>query len=146
VSGYFIDIFRGAASLISGFSVTLRALFSPAVTVQYPRQKLPPAAGFRGHPVLAVEQETGRPKCIACGTCARACPSGCIQVEGRKQEGEKRKYPALFVLDFTRCSLCGTCVEVCPVAALAYSKNYGAAGFTREAFVLDLLGQPGERP
>jgi len=145
VSGYFTEILSGAWSLIKGFGVTLQALFSPTVTVQYPRQKLPPAQGYRGHPKLVVDQETGRPKCIACGSCARACPSVCIRVEGEKGEGEKRKYPTVFILDFTRCSLCGTCVEVCPVNALAYSKTYGAADVTREAFVLDLLGQHGER-
>jgi len=145
VRRYFTEILEGAWSLINGFGVTLRAFFSPAVTVQYPRQKLSPGEGYRGHPFLVLEQETGRPKCIACGTCARACPSACIRVEGGKREGEKRKYPTVFILDFTRCSLCGTCVEVCPVNALSYSKTYGAAGFTRETFILDLLGQHGGR-
>jgi len=142
VSSYFTEIFWGAVSLINGFAVTLQALFSPTVTVQYPRQKLTPAEGYRGHPVLVVEEETGRPKCIACGMCVRVCPSACIDVAGAKKEDQKRKSPTVFILDFTRCSLCGACVEVCPVHALAYSKTYAAADYTREAFVLDLLDGP----
>ena len=136
---YFGDLVTGAQSLIAGFAVTLKALLSPVVTVQYPREKIPVPAGYRGHPHLILEDDTGRPKCIACGTCMRLCPSQCIMVQGEKKEGDKRKYPTVFQVDFIRCSLCGTCSEVCPVAAIAYSDAYGLAGFTREEFQYDLL-------
>jgi NADH-quinone oxidoreductase subunit I len=69
----------------------------------------------------------------------RLCPSQCITVQGEKKEGDKRKYPTVFQVDFTRCSLCGTCSEVCPVGAIDYSDVYGLAGFTREEFLYDLL-------
>jgi NADH-quinone oxidoreductase subunit I len=62
-------------------------------------------------------------------------------VQGEKKEGDKRKYPTVFQVDFTRCSLCGTCSEVCPVAAIAYSAAYGLAGFTHGEFVMDLIKQ-----
>ena len=136
---YFGDLVIGAQSLIAGFAVTLKALFSPVVTVQFPREKLPVGKGYRGHPHLIMEAETGRPKCIACGSCMRLCPSKCFVVQGEKKEGDKRKYPTVFQIDFTRCSLCGTCSEVCPVAAIDYSAAYGLAGFTREEFQYDLL-------
>jgi NADH-quinone oxidoreductase subunit I len=141
VKKYFGDLVTGAQSLIAGFAVTLKALLSPVVTVQYPREKIPVPAGYRGHPHLIMEDDTGRPRCIACGTCMRLCPSQCITVQGEKKEGDKRKYPTVFQVDFTRCSLCGTCSEVCPVAAIAYSDAYGLAGFTREEFVMDLIKQ-----
>jgi NADH-quinone oxidoreductase chain I len=139
VKKYFGDLATGAQSLVAGFIVTLRALLSPVVTVQYPREKCPVGKGYRGHPHLILEDETGRPKCIACGSCMRMCPSRCFTVQGEKKEGDKRKYPTVFQLDFTRCSLCGTCSEVCPVAAIEYSDEYGLAGFTREEFHYDLL-------
>jgi len=139
VAGYFLELISGAQSLIAGFGVTLRALLSPVVTVQYPREKCPVGKGYRGHPHLIVEDETGRPKCIACGSCMRQCPSQCFTVKGEKKEGDKRKYPTVFQLDFSRCSLCGTCRDICPVAAIEYCDLYGIAGFTREEFHYDLL-------
>lgn len=139
MSGYFSDLLTGAKSLIDGFAVTFRALLSPAVTVQYPRQKAGVPDGYRGHPRLVFNKETGRPLCIACGLCARSCPSVCITVNGEKKQGDARKYPTVFYLNFIRCSQCGICVEVCPVTALAFSRAYGLAGFTREEFRLDLL-------
>lgn len=135
---YFGDLITGAKSLMAGFAVTARALVSPVVTVQYPREKIAVPKGHRGHPYL-VPDETGRPKCIACGSCMRLCPSQCITVQGEKKEGDKRKYPSAFIVDYTRCSLCGTCSEACPVAAIEYSDEYGLAGFTSGEFVLDLL-------
>jgi NADH-quinone oxidoreductase subunit I len=145
VKKYFSDLLTGAKSLLAGFAVTLRALLSPVVTVQYPRVKIPVPAGYRGHPHLVMEEDTGRPRCIACGSCMRLCPSQCITVQGEKKEGDKRKYPSVFQVDFTRCSLCGTCSEVCPAAALAYSDAYGLAGFTREEFHYDLLAHEAGR-
>ena len=136
---YLSELVTGAHSLIAGFAVTLKALLSPVVTVQFPRERLPVGKGYRGHPHLIMEDETGRPKCIACGSCMRLCPSQCITVQGEKKEGEKRKYPTVFQVDFTRCSLCGTCSEACPVGAIDYSASYGLAGWTREEFVYDLL-------
>jgi len=139
VSGYFSDLWTGAVSLLDGFAVTLKAMLSPVVTVQYPRERTPVPPGHRGYPRLVIEEDTGRPKCMACGSCARSCPSSCIAVEGVKKEGEQRKYPTLFQLDFTRCSQCATCVDVCPVHALVFTQDYSLAGFTREEFVFDLM-------
>jgi NADH-quinone oxidoreductase chain I len=138
VNKYFSELATGAQSLVAGFIVTFKALVSPVVTVQYPREKCTVGKGYRGHPQLVMD-ETGRPKCIACGSCMRLCPSQCFTVQGEKKEGDKRKYPTVFKLDFTRCSLCGTCSEVCPVAAIEYSDIYALAGFAREEFQYDLL-------
>ncbi len=138
MSGYFSDLLYGARSLLAGFGVTLRALLSPAVTVQYPREKTPPPKGYRGHVKLRTDAQ-GAFTCVACGTCSRMCPAGCIEVAGEKREGRPGRYPTRFMLDFTRCSLCGTCVEACPVGALAFSNVYAQAGTTREEFVIDLV-------
>ena len=136
---YFKELFRGCISLLKGLGVTVRALVSAPVTVQYPREKLSMQQGFRGHPVLVRDQESGRFRCIACGTCMKACPSGCISVTALRREGERRASPDHFVLDFTRCSLCGTCVEVCPVNGLAFSHTFAVAGRSKEEFVLNLM-------
>ena len=133
--------FRGAASLIAGLGVTLRAMFQPVVTCQYPREVITMAPRYRGHTKLLVEADNPeKNKCTACQICVRSCPSGSIvRVEGEKKEGEKRRTATEYILDFTTCSQCGICVEVCPFDALAFSHDYNLAVYTREECVLDLV-------
>ncbi|MDY0132297.1 MAG: NADH-quinone oxidoreductase subunit I [Desulforegulaceae bacterium] len=136
---YFKYFFIGLKSLLIGMGVTIKAFFSPVVTVQYPREKNIIPQAYRGHIVLVVNEKAGTHKCIACGTCSRSCPSHCIEISSEKKEGEKKKSLTKFDLDFTKCSLCGICVESCPVGAIEYSKEYNLAGFTKEEFHFDLL-------
>ena len=145
MKSYFSVIFTGAWSLISGLKVTIKALFSPIVTVQYPREKLVITPNYRGHIDLIKFEDTGSHKCITCGSCQRECPSDCIVVNGEKREGVKGKVLTEFTLDFTKCSLCGACVEVCPTDALDYSDEYELAGGTREEFHYDILKRVEER-
>lgn len=145
MKSYFSVIFTGAWSLITGLKVTIKALFTPIVTVQYPREKLVITPNYRGHIDLIKFEDTGSHKCITCGSCQRECPSDCIVVNGEKREGVKGKVLTEFTLDFTKCSLCGACVEVCPTDALDYSNEYELAGTTREEFHYDILKRVEER-
>ena len=131
----------GAISLIKGMGVTIKAFFSPVVTVQYPRETLTLTPRFRGHTKLVGDDEfPERTRCVACGICVKSCPSGSIKkVEGEKKEGEKKKTATTYILDFTTCSQCGICVEVCPFDALAFSHDYNPAGYSREDFCYDLV-------
>jgi NADH-quinone oxidoreductase subunit I len=140
MKSYFSELFTGAWSLIIGLKVTIKAMFRPIVTVQYPREKLEITPNYRGHIDLVKDEESGSHKCITCGSCMRECPSDCIVVEG-----VKGKALTVFTLDFTKCSLCGACVEVCPTDALDYSNDYELAGFTREEFHFDILKRLEER-
>lgn len=45
--------------------------------------------------------------CLACGTCAGACPVGAISEDGGK-----------FVIDENACVDCGTCAGACPADAI----------------------------
>lgn len=138
-------MYTGGKSLVEGLGVTMKALFMPIVTVQYPREEIDISPSFRGHIDLILDPEKNSYRCITCGMCEKSCPSDCITVKGEKREGEKKKTLVLFELDFTKCSLCGTCVEVCPVNALEYSKEYNLAAFSREAFHYDILKRLEER-
>jgi formate hydrogenlyase subunit 6/NADH:ubiquinone oxidoreductase subunit I len=136
-----VEIVKGAISLLVGMGVTIKAFFSPVVTVQYPREVIDITPGFRGHTKLLGDDENPeRTRCIVCQACVRDCPSKAIvRVEGEKREGEKKKTATEYMLDFTLCSQCGICVEVCPVDALAFSMDYNYTGYTREACHFDLV-------
>jgi len=139
MSGYFAELFSGTKSLAIGMGITFKYMFKPVVTVQYPHETLTMPPRYRGHIELVGDEETGESKCIVCGMCQRACPSGCITVAGEKAEGDKKKVLTKYILDFTTCSLCGSCVESCKPGAITFSKEYNLASRRREDFVIDLL-------
>ena len=141
---YFSEIFSGLWSLILGLSVTFVEFFKPTVTVQYPYQTLKMTNRYRGH-IELIANEEGKPNCISCMMCQRACPSGCISLAGEKVEGQKKKALTKYVLNFTKCSLCGSCVESCKFNAIEYSKAYNLASTRREDFIFDLLKRLEER-
>jgi hypothetical protein len=57
---YIADILTGAWSLIAGMGVTIRYMFKPVATVQYPRDRLPLPDAFRGH--IELVREGRRPQ------------------------------------------------------------------------------------
>ncbi len=141
MSGYFKEIYTGSKSLVVGLGITIKAFFAPVVTMQYPYETVKMTPRYRGHIELIKDEETGEPKCIVCGMCQKACPSGCITLAGEKPEGSKKKVLTKYILDFTKCSLCGQCVENCKPDAITFSKEYNLASPRREDFVFDLLAR-----
>lgn len=145
----------GLCSLIVGLRITGHNFFRPQLTVHYPREEVTNLDGFNGHVELVPSpKDPMLPKCIACGTCARNCPSQCIsldfeKIEPAEREGEdpqsggkkkkSRKKVTRFTLDFNYCSLCGLCVRTCPVDSLRFSRDVYLAGFDPREFRLDLL-------
>ena len=138
---YIKEVLVGGWSLVTGMSVTIRYMFKPVATVQYPREALPLPDAFRGHIELKRFAETGSYGCVACGECFRTCPSGVIKVQGLKEEADQPNRAAFYYIDFSRCSLCGLCVEVCPENALAFSREYEEVGVSRYSMVKDLIAR-----
>lgn len=124
----------GFKSLLIGMRITAREAAKPIITVQYPHETLKMPERFRGHVKLILDPVTGKSRCTACNLCVRACPSDCIEVDGMKREGEKKKSVTEYLLDFTTCSLCGSCVEACPSDAIEYSKAYNVVSQNRDDF------------
>ena len=91
MNAYFKNIFSGGWSLFVGMGITLRYFFKPVVTSSYPREVLPITPRYRGHIDLVYDPETGTDRCIVCGSCQKACPSGCIELAGEKLDGAKKK-------------------------------------------------------
>jgi len=65
---------------------------------------------IRGEVELAVAES----RCIHCGECIEACPTGRLEALG---EGSPAHYAPGAMLDAPECTLCGTCVVTCPVEA-----------------------------
>jgi NADH-quinone oxidoreductase subunit I len=139
MSGYLKELYSGTKSLLVGLKITGKYFFEPVVTLQYPYESLTMTPRFRGHIELVGDEETGLPKCVVCGMCQRACPSGCITLAGEKPEGAKKKVLTRYTLDFTKCSLCGLCVESCKFDAITFSKDYNLAGLDKKAYIYDLI-------
>ena len=108
--------------IVKGMALTLRHLFRPKFTRQYPEERWNPPSSFRGRPVLV--EEDGVERCVACGLCARVCPALAIEVQGAETELEKERYPERFEINMLRCIFCGFCEEACPEEAIIMSDEY----------------------
>lgn len=117
--------------IIKGLALTLRTMFKPKFTVEYPEVKFIPPASYRGRPVLVME-ENGKERCVACGLCARVCPPLAIEVQAAETQDEKERYPVKFEINMIRCIFCGFCEEVCPEEAIVMSKDYELSFSNRE--------------
>ena len=140
---YFRDIIEGAWTLAVGMGITFIRMFHRRVTVDYPYKSLTMTARYRGHIELKRDETTKQPKCVVCMACQKACPSGCIRLDGQKPEGATRKVLTSYMLDFTTCSLCGLCVESCKFDALTFSRDYNLASMRKEDYQMDLLKRMG---
>lgn len=112
--------------IVKGLSLTLRNMFRPKFTMEYPEKKFIPPSSYRGRPVLVME-ENGEERCVACGLCSRVCPAIAIEVQASDTEREKERYPEKFEINMLRCIFCGFCEEVCPEEAIVMSTDYELA-------------------
>jgi len=108
--------------ILKGLVLTMRQVFRPKFTRQYPEERWNPPSSFRGRPVLV--EEDGVERCVACGLCARVCPALAIEVQGAETELEKERYPERFEINMLRCIFCGFCEEACPEEAIIMSDEY----------------------
>ncbi len=109
--------------IAKGMALTLKNMFRPNVTLQYPEVRFEPPASYRGRPVL-VQENNGVERCVACGLCSRVCPALAIEVQASETDLEKERYPVKFEINMLRCIFCGFCEEVCPEEAIVMSKDY----------------------
>lgn len=121
----------GAWSLVKGLSVTLKYCFRPAVTVQYPRQKLPMTERFRGFVGLHPE------KCIVCSQCVKICPTACLAISSTLQD--KKKTLETFRHNMELCCFCGLCSQVCPTGAIIMTNGYEMTVYDRRKLDINLL-------
>ncbi|HEX8988610.1 MAG TPA: NADH-quinone oxidoreductase subunit NuoI [Rhodocyclaceae bacterium] len=102
--------------LRQGLAVTLRYMFAPKITIQYPEEKTPYSPRFRGLHALR-RYPNGEERCIACKLCEAVCPALAITIESAEREDGSRR-TTRYDIDFTKCIFCGFCEEACPVDAI----------------------------
>jgi NADH-quinone oxidoreductase subunit I len=125
--------------ILGGLRLTFSNIFKKPVTVEYPEQRPPIPAGYRGVPTL-VKDPDGREKCVACQLCEFVCPPKAIRITPREIPADAptahvEKAPKEFEIDMLRCIYCGLCQEVCPEEAIWLQTTYSVTGLTREEFV-----------
>lgn len=118
-----------------GLGLTLRRMFKPKMTRQYPEERWEPTGSYRGRPVLV--EEDGTERCVACGLCSRVCPALAIEVQAAETELNKERFPVKFEINMLRCIYCGFCEEVCPEEAIVMSKDYELVFASQEEAIMD---------
>ena len=121
--------------LIRGFAQTLRHIFRPKVTLNYPYEKGPISPRFRGEHALR-RYPDGEERCIACKLCEAICPAEAITIEA-VAEADGRRRATRYDIDMTKCIYCGLCQEACPVEAIVEGPNFEYATETREELFYD---------
>lgn len=113
-----------------GMWITLKYLFRPKVTINYPYEKGPLSPRFRGEHALR-RYPNGEERCIACKLCEAVCPAQAIVIEAEERDDGSRR-TTRYDIDMTKCIYCGLCQEACPVDAIVEGPNFEFSTFTRE--------------
>jgi len=133
-------LLRSAKSLlllefVSGMWLTLRYMFRPKATLNYPYEKGPVSPRFRGEHALR-RYPNGEERCIACKLCEAVCPAQAITIEAEPREDGSRR-TTRYDIDMTKCIYCGLCQEACPVDAIVETPNFEFSVETREELIYD---------
>lgn len=129
--------------IIKGLTVTIRHLLRHPTVDQYPEQRLNLSRRFRGHELI-----WSRERCTGCGTCAKSCPIGAIEIVTATNLVENKYEVEKYQVDTGYCIQCGLCVEACPYDAVFMGYSYERAKYRRNELIQtndELLESP-ERP
>jgi NADH-quinone oxidoreductase subunit I len=139
---YLNNIWGGLSTVFIGMKVTFKHLFVPAVTIQYPDEKLVLPQRERNRLYVNMDD------CIGCDQCARACPVDCITIEtvkslptedlGKTSNGKKKVlWVTQFDIDIAKCCYCQLCVFPCPTECIYMTDVYEFSEYERGNLIYD---------
>jgi len=134
---------RFGLGIIKGLTVTIKNNLRHPTVAQYPEQRLNTSRRIRGNELI-----WSRERCTGCGTCAKTCPQGAIEIVTSTNPAENKYEVEMYRVDTGYCIQCGLCVEACPYDALFMGYSYERAKYRREELVQadDMLLESTERP
>ena len=127
-----IEYFRSLLllELLAGLSLTMRHMFRPTITINYPEEKTPKSPRFRGLHALR-RYPNGEERCIACKLCEAVCPALAITIESTQRDDGSRR-TSRYDIDLFKCIFCGFCEESCPVDSIVLTSYLEYHFETRE--------------
>jgi NADH-quinone oxidoreductase subunit I len=115
--------------LLKGMALTGRYMFARKITIQFPEERTPMSARFRGLHALR-RYPNGEERCIACKLCETICPALAITIDlAQREDGSRRT--TRYDIDLTKCIFCGMCEESCPVDAIVETRIFDYHGNSR---------------
>ena len=123
------------AEFVSALGLSIRYMFKPKATLNYPYEKGPLSPRFRGEHALR-RYPNGEERCIACKLCEAICPAQAITIEAEPRDDGSRR-TTRYDIDMVKCIYCGMCQEACPVDAIVEGPNFEFSVETREELLYD---------
>ena len=118
---------------VNSYRPTVRTLAERYEYPETPARVRPRWRGFHRFDLTA---------CIGCERCSRECPTSCIRIEKKKEEGHKGFRTTRFEIDYGSCLMCGICTENCAGNCLRMGSAYDLSTFTRDGVVVDFAKIP----
>ena len=121
---------------LAALTLSIRYMFRPKATLNYPHEKSPLSPRFRGEHALR-RYPNGEERCIACKLCEAICPAQAITIEAGPRRNDGTRRTTRYDIDMVKCIYCGMCQEACPVDAIVEGPNFEFATETREELYYD---------